>query len=215
MRFSYKYILKQFIKAVMSRRQSSYLRSKYQEKIFDCISEDLRSSEISYLSNPEYSKFSSSNLNGFMKYNIQYLGFNQILNYEDHSSMQSSVEMRSPFIDYRIMELAFSLPDKIKFDNGITKKILREVYSDRLPASTVNNYEKIGFMTPFDDWMNKDVTNNFITSVLNSDSFRSKSIWDASKIKNIFKNKDRFPDFPFWQVLNLELWSQAYGISNL
>ena len=215
MRFSYKYILKQFIKAVMSRRQSSYLRSKYQEKIFDCISKDLRSSEISYLSNPEYSKFSSSNLNGFMKYNIQYLGFNQILNYEDHSSMQSSVEMRSPFIDYRIMELAFSLPDKIKFDNGITKKILREVYSDRLPASTVNNYEKIGFMTPFDDWMNKDVTNNFITSVLNSDSFRSKSIWDASKIKNIFENKDRFPDFPFWRVLNLELWSQAYGISNL
>ena len=84
-----------------------------------------------------------------------------------------------------------------------------------MPASTVNNYQKIGFMTPFDDWMNKDVTNKFITDVLNSESFRSKSIWNAAKIKNIFENKDRFPDFPFWRVLNLELWSQAYGIRNL
>lgn len=75
------------------------------------------------------------------------------------------------------------------------QKILREVYSDRLPASTVNNYEKIGFMTPFDDWMNKDVTNNFITSVLNSDSFRSKSIWDASKIKTYLKTKTGFLTF--------------------
>lgn len=215
MGFSYKYVFLQFAKAVLSRKQSSYLRSKYQEKIFDCISKDFRNSEFSYLSNPEYRKFSSSNLNGFMKYNIQYLGFNQILNYEDHSSMQSSVEMRSPFIDYRIMEFAFSLPMEKKFDHGITKKILREVYADKLPSSTVLNNQKIGFMTPFDNWLNSKPVRNFINELLNTESFKGKSIWDSEKIKHIFDHSDKFKNFPFWRVINLELWSQAYGIRNL
>lgn len=215
MGLSYKYIFKQIIKSAVSRKLSSKIRSRYQEKIYDCLSDEFRQSENNYLRNPEYGKLSSENLSGFLKYNIQYLGFNQILNYEDHSSMQSSVEMRSPFIDYRLMELAFSLPPETKFDHGITKKILREIYKSKLPDSIISNKKKIGFMTPFNDWMNKKVTENFIRDLLNSDSFRSKSIWDASKIKNIFENKEKYTDFPFWRVINLELWSRAYGINNL
>ena len=215
MKYSYKFILQQTLKAILSRRYGSYLRAKYNEKIIDCLSFDFFRNNYKYISNPEYRKLSSGNLSGYMKYNIQYQGFNQILHYEDHSSMQSSIEMRSPFIDYRLMELAFSLNDKVKFDNGVTKKILREVFKEKLPQSVINNHLKIGFMTPFDNWMDQENTITFLNELLNSDSFNSKRIFDPGKIREKFYRKNINRDFPFWRLINLELWSQAYGIRNL
>ncbi|HMS32685.1 MAG TPA: asparagine synthase (glutamine-hydrolyzing) [Ignavibacteria bacterium] len=215
MKYSYKFILLQTLKAVISRRYSSYLRAKYKENIIDCLSFDFFRKNYKYISNPEYNKLAPENLSGYMKYNIQFQGFNQILHYEDHSSMQSSIEMRSPFIDYRLMELAFSLNDKVKFDNGVTKKIFRELFKDKLPQSVINNHMKIGFMTPFDNWMDQEKTMSFLNELLNSDSFRSKRIFDPGKIREKFRNRNSNRDFPFWRLINLELWSQAYGIRNL
>ncbi|HMS64858.1 MAG TPA: asparagine synthase (glutamine-hydrolyzing) [Ignavibacteria bacterium] len=215
MKFSYIYILKQTLKSIISRKSASFLRSEYQEKVMGALSENLKKANSSYFENSSYNKFSSGNLSGYLKYNIEYQGFNQILHYEDHSAMSSSVEMRSPFIDYRIMELAFSIPSKYKFDHGITKKILREIYKTRLPKSITGNNNKIGFLTPFDNWMEQNSLSEFINDILNSQSFNSKNIWNASKIRNIFKNRDQYPDFPYWRIINLELWSKAYGINNL
>jgi len=215
MKYSYKMILLQTIKSIISRKNISYFRSKYQEKIYDCLSKDLTENNSSYFKNSDYKKLSSGNLEGYLKFNLQYQGFNQILHYEDHSAMQSSVEIRSPFVDYRVIEYAFSLPTKFKFDNGITKKILREVFKDRLPDSIISNNQKIGFNTPFDDWLMQDNINTYLNSLINSESFNSKKIWDSGKIRYYFKNKDKFKGFPFWRIINLELWSNAYGIKNL
>lgn len=215
MNYSYNFILMQTLKSILSRKFASYLRSKYQEKVLDCLTNNFREKNYPGFVNPDYNKFSSGNLSGFLKYNINYQGFNQILHYEDHSAMSSSVEMRSPFIDYRLMELAFSLPVKYKFDNGITKKILREIYKNKLPEAITENHNKIGFKTPFENWMNQKPVTDYLNELLNSDSFNSKKIWKADKIRSIFKNKEQFPDFPFWRIINLELWSKAYGINNL
>lgn len=214
MKYSYKFILFQTMKAVLSRRYSSYLRAKYKEGMIDCLTFDFFRKNYKYISNPEYSKLTSDNLSGYMKYNLQYQGFNQILHYEDHSSMQSSIEMRSPFIDYRLMELAFSLPDRMKFDNGVTKKVLRELFKDKLPESVIYNHLKIGFMTPFDNWMDQDNTRSFVNDLINSNSFNSKRIFNPGRIREKFSNKNN-ENFPFWRVLNLELWSRVYGINNL
>lgn len=215
MKFSRKFIFSQIFKAIIPRRYGSYLRAKYNENIIDCLSIDYIKNNYAYFKNPVYSKLSKSNLKGYMRYNIQYQGFNQILHYEDHSSMQSSIEMRSPFIDYRLMELAFTLPDNLKIDNGITKKVLREIFKDKLPASVTGNHLKIGFMTPFDDWMDQSGMKNFTMEILNSDSFRQRKIFNTEKVKTIFQNKQKYPKFPYWRILNLELWSQIYGIDNL
>jgi asparagine synthase (glutamine-hydrolysing) len=129
--------------------------------------------------------------------------------------MQSSIEMRSPFIDYRLMELAFSIPDEKKLDEGITKKILRDLFREKLPGSIVNNHNKTGFMTPFDDWMKQEKTNKSIKEIMNSESFNSKSIFKPKLIRDKFNKADSNKSFPFWRFINLELWSKIYKINNL
>ncbi|MEO6695348.1 MAG: asparagine synthase C-terminal domain-containing protein, partial [Ignavibacteria bacterium] len=216
MKFSYKYILMQTLKALSSRKYASYLRAKYAHKVLSCMSKDFTRNNYNYFKNSEYKKLSSGNLSGYMKYNIEYQGFNQILHYEDHSSMQNSIEMRSPFIDYRLVELAFTLPSEKKIDNGITKKILRDIFNDKLPSSIINNYKKIGFVTPFENWINEKSSVKFINEMLNSDSFKNKKIFDPKKVKKKFSDSsDKDINFPYWRFINLELWSQVYGIKNL
>ncbi len=212
---SYKHFIAQTLKAILSRRYSSSLRSKYKEKISECLSPEFYKNNYSYFRNSDYNKFSANNLEGYLKYNIQYQGFSQILHYEDHSSMQNSIEVRSPFIDYRLMEFAFSIPVEKKLSKGRTKKILRELFKEKLPDSIINNYEKIGFVTPFDDWLEQPAMKEFVRDLLNSDSFNKKTIFDPKKIRKIFNERKNYPDFPYWRIINLELWSQVYEIKNL
>ncbi len=215
LKIAYTELILQTVKAIAGRRKVSLIRSKKIEKTREVISDELY--KESYLNFPD-SKFNKSggkNLSSYMKNNITFQGFGQILHYEDHSAMQSSVEIRSPFIDYRIMELAFSVGDKIKFDEGVTKKILRELFSQKLPASITGNHRKIGFMTPFDVWLSEPKTVKTVFEILNSPSFSSKNIWKPDKIKKIFADKKNYPAFPFWRILNLEIWSRVYNIKNL
>lgn len=214
MKVTYKHMLQQTLKAIISRRYGSYLRSKRQEKMVDLFSNDFFLENYGYIKNPEYDKLSKGNLTGYLKYNLEYQGFTQILHYEDHSSMQNSIEMRSPFIDYRLIELAFSLPVHKKFNDGVTKKILREVFSEQLPQSIINNHNKIGFVTPFDNWMKKNSMKKFIHEILGSASFKSKNIFNAKEIENVISS-DKYGNFPFWRLINFELWSRMYKINNL
>lgn len=70
----------------------------------------------------------------------------------DKYSMQAGVEVRMPFLDYRILEFAFSLPDAYKVRNGFTKAILRKTAEPIVPAAILNNRVKTGWSSPLGDW---------------------------------------------------------------
>lgn len=77
-----------------------------------------------------------------------------LLRYEDRNSMAFSIEARLPFLDYRIIEFAFQLPDEYKIRNGWQKAILREAVPE-LPESIRYRKDKKGFTTPEKDWVNQ------------------------------------------------------------
>ena len=52
--------------------------------------------------------------------------------YEDRSSMAFGIETRLPFLDYRLVEFAFSLPDTARLEGTTTKAIARRALGDRL-----------------------------------------------------------------------------------
>jgi asparagine synthase (glutamine-hydrolysing) len=74
------------------------------------------------------------------------------LRMEDRVSMAFSVESRLPFLDYRLVEFAFNLPDELKLKDGYTKYILRQAMKDRLPERIVFNRAKQRFATPYHEW---------------------------------------------------------------
>jgi asparagine synthase (glutamine-hydrolysing) len=114
------------------------------------------------------------------------------------------------------MEFAFSIPNELKFKNGVTKIIQRETIGKMLPDSITKNRKKIGFSTPFNGYISNDPTfRSYIFDILNSTNFKSKKIWNADKISKVFENPSKYSEFPFWRFINMEVWSKVYNINNL
>jgi asparagine synthase (glutamine-hydrolysing) len=210
------FLLSQMLKSTLGNKYSSFLRAKYMEKSIPCLNKEfIRSNYNHYKSDWKFSLKG----NNFETYNLNLITqktLNNILHYEDVSSMQESIEIRSPFMDYRLMEFAFSIPTELKFKDGVTKRIQRETIGKMLPDSITKNRRKIGFSTPFKDYISNDPNfKSYIFSVINSKSFGSKNLWDAKKIVKMFEDPDKYPNFPHWRFINMEIWSKVYGINNL
>ncbi|MHC4549819.1 MAG: asparagine synthase (glutamine-hydrolyzing) [Planctomycetota bacterium] len=71
---------------------------------------------------------------------------------EDRNSMAHSVEARLPFMDYRLIALAFRIPDRWKIRGKWNKYILRESMRGRIPESIRTRVDKMGFPTQARDW---------------------------------------------------------------
>ena len=67
------------------------------------------------------------------------------LRIEDRCSMAHAVEARLPFTDYRLVELAMSMPRELKFARGLNKVALRKAATGRVPASVTSQPRKLGF----------------------------------------------------------------------
>ena len=76
-----------------------------------------------------------------------------LLRYEDRNSMAFSIETRLPFLDYRLVEFVFSLPDEQRLEGTTTKAILRRSLGDRIPSPVLERRDKMGFETPSDLWL--------------------------------------------------------------
>lgn len=68
-----------------------------------------------------------------------------LLRFEDRNSMSASIESRLPFLDYRLVELALSLPTGLKVHRGWGKWVLREAMASWLPKSIAWSRSKKGF----------------------------------------------------------------------
>jgi asparagine synthase (glutamine-hydrolysing) len=112
-----------------------------------------------YEAHKKYKFFSKTNFQTLNE-ELYYHSFNgplqQLLKYSDRNSMSHSVEVRLPYLSHELVEFIFSLPSKYKINNGWTKWILRDAFSELLPTEICWKKEKIGYEPPkssaiFDD----------------------------------------------------------------
>ena len=82
------------------------------------------------------------------RYSVPYL-----CHYEDRMSMAASREVRSPFLDYRVIDLGLRLPERLKLTRGWTKYALRKAFERDIPTSITWRKDKKGFVNPQDDWL--------------------------------------------------------------
>ncbi len=91
---------------------------------------------------------SGTRLNAFL-YNLLHVTLlPTLLHTEDANSMAFSIESRVPFLDHRLVDFCFSLPNNHKVHRGETKRILRSAMRGIVPDVVLDRKDKTGFITP-------------------------------------------------------------------
>lgn len=133
-----------------------------------------------------------------------------LLHYEDRNSMAFSIEARVPFLDYRLVEYAFSLPADQRIKRGLTKAVLRAAFQGVLPESVRTRTDKMGFVTPERVWLSTEL-NGWIKDIISSVSFRTRGYFDIPQILGALEAHtagQRDLTFLAWRWVNLEMWFQ-------
>ena len=125
----------------------------------------------------------------------------------DRASMFNSLEVRSPFLDYRLIEFARKIPTKYKFNNGSKKIILKDILSKFIDKQKFNLPKK-GFSIPLKEWIKKDLKDE-IQSSLSLEFLTSLPYFDETKfIKKMEKHFNNEIDFSrhIWRIYVLNKW---------
>jgi asparagine synthase (glutamine-hydrolysing) len=156
--------------------------------------------------------YGSMSLNRALYYRMKY-GLPQLLREEDRNSMAFSIESRLPFLDYRLVNFLFSIPEKFKVRKGMTKYILRESMKGILPEEVRSRVGKLGFPTPMGDWMREPEVVRFIKGIFSSDPFRDRGYHRHVAVERLFQahvNQEINAGQTIWKILNLELWFRIF-----
>ncbi len=142
-----------------------------------------------------------------MRANLPYL-----LHWEDRTSMAFSIEARVPFLDYRVVEFAASLPADQKIRNGVTKFILRKAIRGLVPDAIRCRMDKKGFATPEEVWMQGEMSKK-VLEILSSETFRNRHYWDADAVaenyKGFLEGKTSYSS-EIWRMVCCELWLRRF-----
>jgi len=133
----------------------------------------------------------------------------------DRASMAYSVEVRSPFLDYRIIEFARSLPVSYRFQKGIRKKILRDILKEYIPENVFNQPKK-GFSVPLGKWIREDLKEDVIKE-LHKDFLNKVPNLDVIKFKSeLDSHMQGIKDYSFnvWKLYVLSKWYREFGFYN-
>ncbi len=130
----------------------------------------------------------------------------------DRMSMVHSLEVRSPLLDRRVVELAFRIPAERKQRGRTGKILLRRLAARRLPPAHAN-LPKRGFTVPIGEWIAGPYREQFREDVLGSGA-RVSALLDTSEIREVFEGHvagTRESGHLLWTVWLLERWLRRAG----
>jgi asparagine synthase (glutamine-hydrolysing) len=132
-----------------------------------------------------------------------------LLQVEDRMSMAVSLESRVPLLDHRIVELVASMPPTLKFADGKTKYVFRQIVKDRVPPEIFNRKDKMGFPVPLSEWFKSGVVRDFVLDTLLSDRAKKRGVLNSAEITKYLDQQKPF-DRGLWGALCLELWFKNF-----
>jgi asparagine synthase (glutamine-hydrolysing) len=130
---------------------------------------------------------------------------------DDRMSMAHSLETRAPFVDYRLVEYAASIPAQIKLKGMGLKHILRRVASRYLPDELVYR-KKQGFGFPLGIWMRTDLK-QYLKNLFAESRFVEHGMFDGAYIQQLLTEHlegKADHNFRLWLLMNLEFWYRLY-----
>ncbi len=133
------------------------------------------------------------------------------LRFNDRVSMAHSRELRVPFLDHRLVEFGFGIPEKFLFGAQGSKLLFRKMLARRVQAS-VAFAAKRSVQSPQREWL-ADGWRSLVENILASESFRARGWVDADKASHAYRaylSGKQENSFFLWQWINLELWARTF-----
>jgi asparagine synthase (glutamine-hydrolysing) len=129
----------------------------------------------------------------------------------DRMSMAASLEARVPFLDHRVVDLAFSFPPEWKRGGGRGKRILYEAFGAALPEA-VRTRPKAGFPVPLDLWFRTGLR-DLVRDALDEAQVARRGLLSPIEVRRVVEDHAagrRDHGREIWTLLNLELWQRVF-----
>ena len=126
----------------------------------------------------------------------------------DLMSMRNSLEVRVPFLEPSVVELAFAMPGAYKLSWTKRKRILQDAFVDLLPKRVIGR-PKQGFEMPIGEWL-KGRLGPLFFDVVTREAVGSLGVFRYERIQEIYRmHKENERDFTFllWNIFALQWWN--------
>ncbi|HRG36024.1 MAG TPA: asparagine synthase C-terminal domain-containing protein, partial [Chitinophagales bacterium] len=143
---------------------------------------------------------------------------NMVLPYDmltkvDRMSMRNSLEVRVPFLDYRIVEFAFSLPVSSKINGNMKKKIVQDAFREVLPNELYNRPKK-GFEVPLLQWFRTDLKDKILNDWLSDEYIQQQGVFNINTIQQLklqlFSNNPGDVHAQIWALIVFQNFWRKY-----
>lgn len=210
-----------------------YCSSSFKSKLFHSkidsakIEEDLND-VFSY----NFEKLHGESYLNKMLYCFEKIHLPGLLNRLDTTTMAASVEGRVPFVDHRLIEFAFSIPNQYKLkwnedkavldtqlgsemaeSSNIPKYILKKAYENILPNEILYR-KKMGFPVPLNNWFGNDFKDLAYSKIINGYLVKNEII-DKEFFLQLINNYEAIGNkddigMKIWMIFNMELFLSEY-----
>jgi len=139
--------------------------------------------------------------------------FAQLLRHGDRNSMRWSVESRVPFLDKTLVEAVLSFPEEFMLgSDGTTKNLLRHALDGITPSSVLLRKDKIGFSTPEQEWLGKELgsLDDWLEGLRDVPFVRLDKA--RKEIADMVEGRKAF-SWLGWRLINLSKWTRLFGVT--
>jgi len=176
-----------------------YMNDSAQKRYFTEISKGLFNRKIPFIpyGGRSKSEFSHMNLRAWSDIREELV---DLLKTADRNSMAFSIESRFPYLDYRLVEFAMSVPSAYKIHNGWTKYLSRRSFEDLINKEVLWRKDKLGFPTPQKEWFELGFSNFAMNYISNSKFLKHLDV----NVGGTFSHK------LLWRLVNLAAWAKVF-----
>ncbi|HMV10934.1 MAG TPA: asparagine synthase (glutamine-hydrolyzing) [Cyclobacteriaceae bacterium] len=138
---------------------------------------------------------------------------NDMLTKVDLMSMANALEVRTPFLDFEVVNFIFSLPEAFKINPAIRKRLLQDAFKDILPAQLYKRPKK-GFEVPLLKWFRKEMKSMIVDDLLSKKLIDEQGIFNYAEIQKLkaqlFSSNPGDVHARIWGLVVFQFWWKKY-----